>query len=354
MTADPAPIRFLDPDGKPLGQLPPLAHDHDALRAAYRAMVLTRVFDTRAIALQRTGQLGTYPSSLGQEAVAVGVARAMEANDVLLPAFREHGAQLVRGVTLAELFLYWGGDERGNDFRGPVQDFPNAIPVGTHAPHAVGVALALKLEGGGHAAVAVLGDGATSKGEVHEAMNLTGVWELPVVFVVNNNQWAISVPRARQSACRSLVDKAVGAGIPGMQVDGNDLIAVQSVMADALDGARRRQRPCLVEALTYRLSDHTTADDASRYRADAEVSRHWREDPVARLRTFLADSDAWSSADEEALLRDCREQVEQAVAEYLVTAPQPVEAMFDYLHETLPADLREQRAALCQGGSSHD
>ncbi|HEY4773682.1 MAG TPA: thiamine pyrophosphate-dependent enzyme, partial [Xanthobacteraceae bacterium] len=170
-----------------MGPLPDFAREPDELLALYRAMVLTRSFDTKAIALQRTGRLGTYASSLGQEAVAVGIAAAMAPSDVLLPSFREHGAQLWRGVSLKELFLYWGGDERGNDFAGPRQDFPNCVPVGTHAPHAVGVALAFRLRGEARAAVCVFGDGATSKGDVAEALNMAGVWQVPAVFVVNNN-----------------------------------------------------------------------------------------------------------------------------------------------------------------------
>jgi pyruvate dehydrogenase E1 component alpha subunit len=167
--------RFLAPDGEVAADLPPFANDPAQLIRLYRAMVLTRAFDAKAIALQRTGRLGTYPSSLGQEAVAIGVASAMRRDDVLLPSFREHGAQLWRGVTLLELLLYWGGDERGSDSSGPKHDFPVNVPVGSHAPHAVGVALAFKLRGEARAAVCVFGDGATSKGEVAESLNIAGV-----------------------------------------------------------------------------------------------------------------------------------------------------------------------------------
>ena len=196
--------RCLDPAGRPVGPLPEFAADRDTLVALYRGMVLTRGFDAKAIALQRTGRLGTYASSLGQEAVAVGLAAAMAADDVLLPSFREHGAQLWRGVTPEELFLYWGGDERGSAYRAPeaAADWPICIPVASHAPHAAGVAWALQLERrlqgrGGRAALCVLGDAATSKGDFYEALNLAGVWRLPLVFVVANNRWGISVPVER-------------------------------------------------------------------------------------------------------------------------------------------------------------
>ncbi len=184
----------LDTEGKIVGAMPEFARDPAILLRLYRALVLTRTFDTKAVALQRTGRLGTFASSLGQEAVAVGAAAAMEPRDVFVPSFREHGGQLWRGVTLKELFLYWGGDERGNDFSGPREDFPTCVPVGSHAPHAVGAAVAFRLRGEKRAAVCVFGDGATSKGEVAEALNMAGIWKGPVVFVINNNGWAISVP----------------------------------------------------------------------------------------------------------------------------------------------------------------
>jgi len=258
--------RFLDPDGRAVAPLPPFARQADALIQLYRDMVLTRAFDAKAVALQRTGRLGTYASSLGQEAVGAGVGRAMRAEDVFLPSFREPAAMFARGVRMTEVLLYWGGDERGSDFRGPREDFPICVPVGTHAPHAAGVALALRLRGEKRAALCAMGDGATSKGDVYEAMNLAGVWRLPLVFVVNNNEWAISVPRARQTAAATLAQKAVAAGFAGEQVDGNDAIAVRYVVETALARARDKREPALIEALSYRLSDHTTVDDARRYR----------------------------------------------------------------------------------------
>jgi pyruvate dehydrogenase E1 component alpha subunit len=177
------------------------------------------------------------------------------------------------------------------------------------------------------------------------------VRHLPLVFVVNNNQWAISVPRARQSAAQTLAQKAVAAGFPGEQVDGNDVIAVRCAVERALARARRGDGPALIEALTYRLSDHTTADDASRYRDDAEVSARWKEEPVARLRDYLAANGHWSKQDEEALLAECGEKVEAAVEEYLATPPLPPSAMFDHLYAVLPPALADQRDALAQAAA---
>jgi pyruvate dehydrogenase E1 component alpha subunit len=340
--------RFLDPQGRKTQALPDFAQDPQALIELYSAMVLTRTFDAKAVALQRTGRLGTYASSLGQEAVPIGVAAAMRTEDVFLPSFREQGGQMLRGVRVAELLLYWGGDERGSDFAGPRQDFPICIPVGTHAPHAVGVARAFQLRSEARVAVCVFGDGATSRGDVYEAMNFAGVHRLPVVFIVNNNQWAISVPRTRQTAAETLAQKAVAAGIPGTQVDGNDVIAVRHTVGTAIERARAGEGPTLVEALTYRLSDHTTADDASRYREDAEVSAHWKEEPIARLRQYLSENGHWTKVEEETLITDCAAQVETGASEYLATPPLPTAAMFDHLYAVLPEALAEQRAALEQ------
>ncbi len=328
------------------------ASDPANLIALYRAMVRTRAFDAKAVALQRTGRLGTFASSLGQEAVSVGAASAMRAEDVLLPSFREHGAQLWRGVSLLELFLYWGGDERGSDFAGPRQDFPVCVPVGSHAPHALGVALAFRLRREPRVAVCIFGDGATSKGDVAEAMNIAGVWRVPVIFVIANNQWAISIPRHRQSAAETLAQKAIAAGIVGEQVDGNDVIAVRHSVAAAIERARGGGGPHVIEAITYRLADHTTADDASRYRDDAEVSPHWPEEPLIRLRAYLARGGHWTKHDEEQLLTETAAETDAAAAAYLATPPQPPRTVFDHIFAKLPADLAAQRDSALRGEST--
>ena len=349
---DGAPTRYLDPEGQLTRALPPGALGGDDLLEGYRLMVLTRLFDTKAVNLQRTGQLGTFPSSLGQEAATVGLALPMQPDDVLCPSYREHGAYLSRGVTLTELLLYWGGDERGSDFAGPRGDLPVAVPIATQALHAAGVAAAMKLRGESRVAVGVCGDGATSKGDFYEAINLAGVWNLPLVMVVINNQWAISVPRAAQTAAPTLAHKALAAGIPGEQVDGNDLLAVYQTMRDALDRARAGAGPRLLELISYRMGDHTTADDARRYRPDEEVSAHWKQDPVARLRSYLTEQKLWDKAQEEALLEELNARIDAAVQEYLAMPPQPPTAMFDHLYAQLPAALRTQREAVA-GGTEH-
>jgi len=346
-------IRYLDPQGEVAQPLPAFATDAHDLIPMYRAMALTRAFDAKAVALQRTGRLGTYASALGQEAVGVGLAAAMAPDDILLPSFREQAAQLWRGVGMVDILLYWGGDEQGLSSPHFGHDFPNCVPVGSQAPHAAGVGLAIKLKGEKRAAVVVFGDGATSKGDVYEAMNLGGLWHLPVVFVVVNNGWAISVPRTGQTAAETLAQKAVAAGFIGEQVDGNDVVAVRQAMAEALEAARAGQGPRLIEALTYRLTDHTTADDASRYRADTEVSAHWAEDPLLRLRRHLERQGAWDKGDEEAMRAELAAAVDAAAAQYLATPPQPAASIFDHLYAAPPAELLRQRAAMLAEGGDH-
>ena len=335
--------RYFDPEGNSVGSPPPLAEDADRLRALYRGMMLNRVFDKRAVAMQRVGQINTFPSSLGQEAAPVGIAAAMSRDDVLVPGFRETGALLWRGATPAELLTFWGGDERGATTSGPAHDFPPAVPVASQTTHAVGVATAFKLRREPRVAVCMLGDGATSKGDFYEAINIAGAWHLPVLFVVVNNAWAISVPRASQSAAATLAQKAIAAGFNGEQVDGNDVVAVTVAATEALARIRKGGGPELIEALTYRLTDHTTADDSTRYRPAAEVSAHWREEPIVRLRAYLGRRGWWSRDDEEALIKDCEDQVAAGREAYLALPPPPSTAMFDHLFAALPRSLVEQR-----------
>ncbi|MEZ5776476.1 MAG: pyruvate dehydrogenase (acetyl-transferring) E1 component subunit alpha [Hyphomicrobiaceae bacterium] len=341
---------YLDASGEALAPLPQFAGDPPTLIGLYRAMVLTRVFDRKAVALQRTGRLGTFAVSLGQEAVPVGTASAMRDDDVLVPSYREQGAMLWRGATATEILTYWGGDERGSDFANCRGDFPICVPVGSHAPHAAGLAYAFKLRGEDRVAVAMMGDGATSKGDVYEAMNFAGVHALPVVFVITNNRWAISVPLRMQSATATLAQKAIAAGLSCEQVDGNDVVAVRAALEEALARARAGGGATAIEAETYRLGDHTTADDAGRYRPAEEVQARWKQEPVARLRNRLVAIGAWTKAEEEALLTDCQRQVDEAAEAYLATGRQPAVSMLDHLHETLPHALEGQRRELEERG----
>lgn len=336
--------QLLDPSGHATGELPAFARDADELLRMYRLMTLVRVFDTKAVNLQRTGQLGTYASCLGHEATHIGVGAAMHADDVLAPVYREYGTQLWRGVTMKEILTYWGGDERGNDFAGPRGDFAWCVPIATQTLHAAGAAMAFKIRGERRCALAYIGDGGTSEGAFYEAINVAGACALPVVFVIVNNGWAISMPVSAQTAAQTLAQKAVAAGIRGIQVDGNDVIAVRHVVGSAVEAARAGAGPCVVEALTYRLSDHTTADDASRYRPDEEVKRAWSLEPLLRTRAFLTKARLWDADKEQAWARECAASVEAAVSEYLAAPKPTTDAMFDYLFASPPKQLQEQRA----------
>lgn len=335
-------VQRLDAKGRAVNALPLLALDEAVLHGLYRSMVRARVFDAKAVALQRTGRLGTYPPLVGEEAVGVGVAYAMAPDDVLVPGFREQAAQLDRGVTPLELLRYWAGDERGSDFAGPRRDFPISIPIASHAPHAAGIALAMKLRAPGQVAVCLLGDGATSKGDFAEALNIAGVLTLPLVFVVADNEWAISVPRSAQTAAQTIAQKAIAAGVPCIQVDGNDVIAVAEVASRAVEYAREGRGPSVIEALTYRLGDHTTVDDAHRYRPDSEVSARWAEEPIRRLRAYLVEAGTWGREQEERLLQDLTEEIASAADALERCAPEPPAAMFDHLYAELPDLLRDQ------------
>ena len=335
--------QFLDAEGRAVGPLPEFVSDPAELLKMYRLMTLVRAFDTKAINLQRTGKLGTYASCLGHEATHVGVGAAMRPDDVLVPVYREYGAQFWRGVTMSEALLYWGGDERGNVFGTPRHDFPWCVPIGSQMLHAAGAAMAFKIRGEQRCAVAFIGDGGTSQGAFYEALNLAGARSLPAVFVIVNNGWAISVPIESQTATRTLAQKAIAAGIPGVQVDGNDIIAVRHIVGEALATARRGEGPTVIEAVTYRLSDHTTADDASRYRREKEVKEAWRTEPLLRARAYLIKAGAWDEAREEALKAECTSQVDAAVEEYLHTPKQDTDSMFDFLFARLPRSLEAQR-----------
>ncbi len=336
-------VQILKPDGSINGKLPGFARDNGELIRLYEVMTLARVFDTKAINLQRTGKLGTYASCLGHEAAHVGAGSAMVPEDCLVPMYREYGAQFWRGVKMEEVLLYWGGDERGNEFSGPQHDFAWCVPIATQCLHAAGAAMAFKLRNEKRCAVAFVGDGGTSAGDFYEAINVAGARNLPVVYMVVNNRWAISVPVELQTGAQTLAQKGIAAGMPGIQVDGNDVVAVRQVVSEALARARKGDGPTLIEAMTYRLSDHTTADDATRYRKDSEVKEAWKVEPLIRLRAYLTAQGVWNDEKEQALTEDCSAQVDVAVEVYAKTPRPSIESMFDYMYADLPEALEEQR-----------
>ena len=338
-------LQYLGPDGKLVrDDLPEFAADRRVLVDLFKHMLLTRAFDTKAVNLQRTGKLGTYASSLGHEATHIGIGSAMQYDDVFAPSYREYGAQFMRGVKPREVLMYWGGDERGNDFSGPPHDYSWCVPIGTQNLHAAGAALAFKLRGEPRVAVACVGDGGSSKTDTYAAINSAGAFTLPFIQCIINNQWAISVPRSAQTGAKTLAQKGIAGGLESLQVDGNDIIAVRGAMDHALKRARNGHGGSCIEFVTYRLSDHTTADDARRYRGEEEVKEGWAREPFLRLRTFLTDEGVWSEAIEAEWKVECNRLTDIEVNAYLETKTQPVEAMFDFLYGDMPHDVAAQRA----------
>src|SRR5690606_2702142 len=276
-------LQYLGPDGKPVAALPKAFKDAKALVPLFKQMLFVRTFDSKSIALQRTGKLGTYAASLGHEAVHVGIGASMRPEDVFAPSYREYGAQFMRGVRPREVLMYWGGDERGNDFEGPRHDYPWCVPISTQCLMASGAALSFKLRKQDRVAVACCGDGGSSKTDFYAAVNSAGAYKLPLVLCVINNGWAISVPRSAQTGAETLAQKGLAGGLHGLQVDGTDLVAVLEAMRRAHERARKGEGGSVIEFMTYRLHDPTTADDARRYRGEDEVKDAWTREPMIRL-----------------------------------------------------------------------
>ena len=283
----------------------------------YTAMLQTRLFDAKAINLQRTGKLGTYPSCLWHEAIGVAIGNSMQAEDIFCPYYRDLGTMLWRGVLMEEVLAYWGGYPHGNNFSNNQHDFPFCVPIASQTLHAVGAAFAIKYKKQSRVVVTTVGDGGTSRGDFYEAINLASLWSLPVVFVIINNKWAISTPLNMQTKAKTLAQKGIAAGIVGEQVDGNDLFALKSRLDNMIKIARHGGGPGLIEALTYRMNDHTTADDASRYREDQEKQQYLATDPLLRLKIFLQKYYSFSEAQDINIIEECQSNIEQAVNNYL-------------------------------------
>lgn len=323
-------LQIMDAEGKIVR--PDLMPEIDkaTLLEMYKTMLMSRMVDTKTLQYQRQGRMLTYAPNLGQEATQVGTIAATRHTDWMAPAFRELGAWLYRGAPLYNILLYWYGNERGMNMPEDVRILPIAVPIASQYQHATGLAYASMYRGLDEVTIAYVGDGGTSQGDFHEALNFAAVMNTPNVFIVQNNQFAISTRRNIQTRSETIAQKAIAYGMPGIQVDGNDIFAVYAATKEAVDRARRGEGPSLIECYTYRLGAHTTADDPTKYRSDEEVKAWEPKDPMRRFKQYLIDNDLWSEAQEaselEAYERYVKEEFEKVEASGLVS----LEDVFDY------------------------
>ncbi len=350
-------LEIMDKDGRVNEELRPDLSD-ERIKELYVRMSVMRLADRTALNLQREGRMGTYAPVYGQEASQASAA-FLESGDWLVPSYRESGALLMRGVPLSGIYRYWMGDERGLIGIKDLRVLPVEVVVGSQPLHAVGVSWAMKLRGIKSIAAVYFGDGATSEGSFHEAMNFAGVFGTPTVFVCQNNQFAISVPRRVQTRSKSIAQKANAYGFKGIQIYGNDIMAVYAAMKEAMSDAREGRGPRLIEMLTYRFGPHTTADDPAKYRDASELEKNKPFDPLIRLRLYLSSLGMWSEEEEYEIMDAAKTEVEKAVAE-AESAPKPSPS--DIFHNTWKREhtyLKRQESELLallqetDGGASH-
>jgi len=341
-------ISILDQDGKVDADLEPKLSKEELLRL-YRAMLLGRRYDERMLRLQRQGRIGTYGPALGQEAASMGPAFVMRPDDWFIPSFREPAATLYRGWPMEKLILWWGGNEEGSTPPKGCRDLPICVPVASQVPVAAGIAWGCKLSNDGSIAVAFVGDGGTSEGDFHEGLNCAAAFGLPLVLIVQNNQWAISLPRARQTASKTLAQKAIGYGINGIQADGNDILAMVVAAREAVDRARNGGGPTLIEAITYRLGVHTTADDPTKYRSSEEVETWKPRDPLLRFGKYVLDKGVLDEKGRVALEEEITAEIAAAVEHAEAFEPKVAEPFyhcFAQMPNHLQAQLAEFQASL--------
>ncbi len=346
-------LQILAETGEARPELEPRLADAD-LRKIYSLMVTTRAADLKAFKLQRQGRMGTFAPSLGHEACQVGSAFALRKEDWVFPYFRDLGTYITLGLPLKNYYLYWMGNEEGMRIPEGLNIFTISVPVGSHLPHAVGCAMALKYQKRPAAVAAYFGDGATSEGDFNEALNFAGVFRTPNVFICFNNQYAISTPVRMQTASRTIAQKAVAFGFGGVQVDGNDVLAMYAAAREALDMARSGGGPTLIEAFTYRMGNHTTSDDASRYRTDAELGNWAKRDPVERFKIYLKGKGLWDESFENQVQGEAEEMINRAVEEAESMPPPIPEDFFIHTYGEMTPELDEQLAELrndLKGGS---
>jgi pyruvate dehydrogenase E1 component alpha subunit len=340
-------LQILDPDGSLDEKLSAGTLSDADVKSLYEQMIICREFDEQAFKLQRSGRMGTFPQNKGQEAATLGAAKALRRGiDYIVPYYRENPALFLHGLPMHYILLHWMGDERGNAIPRNLSMNPLGLAIGTQTLHAVGIAWAFKLRKEDRAVLCFFGDGATSTGDFHEAMNLAAVQRLPVIFCCLNNGWAISVPTVKQTASETFAQKALAYGMPTVQADGNDLFAMYKVTREAIERARAGGGPSFIEALTYRLGDHTTADDARRYRPADELSAAMGRDPMVRTRKYLESKGQWS-VEQQAKADEKAKVLVHEVVQAALNMPKPATAdIFDYTFAELPEELIRQRDTL--------
>jgi pyruvate dehydrogenase E1 component alpha subunit len=339
-------LSILDSNGDLDSDLEPEIED-DKLRRIYRTMLLARRFDERLLTLQRQGRIGTFAPVQGQEASQIGAMAALTENDWFVPAFREFAAMIWRGFPLATILVFAAGYNEGAAIPEDKHDLPIAVPVASQIPHAVGLGYASAYRERDEVTIVFFGDGATSEGDFHEALNFAGVLQTPVIFLCQNNQWAISLPRSKQSKSKTLAQKGLAYGLPCLQVDGNDVLAVYAAVTEAAERALAGDGPTMIECLTYRLSIHTTADDPKKYRSQEEVEQQEKLEPLRRFKSYLTQRNVLSDDDIEAMEDEIKDEVGQAwqdASDQIKNLGGP-EVMFDYIYTERPPYLEAQRQA---------
>lgn len=335
-------LQIMDNDGKIVNKKEQPQLTDDQVVQAYKTMLFSRTQEEKMTQFQRQGRMLTFLAAMGQEATQVGSAMALDKKDWLVPAFRSNAAWIYRGYPLEKLFTYWSGDERGSQLPEDVHIAPINIPIATQFSHATGIAMAAKYRGEDTVVLTYIGDGGTSEGEFYEALNFAANYQAPVIFLIQNNQFAISTPRKSQTMTPTLAQKGIAAGIPNIQVDGNDLLAVYAATKEAVERARAGQGPTLIEAVTYRLAAHSTADDPTIYRDEEDYQVALTKEPLIRMKKYLIEQGLWSEEQETAYIEEVNQTVKEEFQKVEAMPADTIDQIFVHTYATMTPELTRQ------------
>lgn len=338
-------FQLIDDDGKPVNKDWKPSLSNEEIVKAYKDLLFARTADYMAVSYQRQGRMFTYPPNLGQEAISIAAGMVMKEEDWLVPAFRELGAWLAKGVTLREIFLYFKGNEDGSRFANARRMLPVSVPIASQLVHAAGIGYAMNYQGEKAAVFAFVGDGGTSEGDFHEALNFAVVWNVPVVFIVQNNQFAISVPLKMQTKSINLAVKGIAYAMPSVVVDGNDVFAMHEALSYAREQAVSGKGPMLIEAKTFRMGAHTTSDDPTKYRTREEEEAWAGKDPLKRLKGYLEANKLFDVSKEEELVAEYKKKIDVEFEAAEKHPEYPLNDVFDYMYQELPDELKRQKNA---------